>query len=75
MVLAIFHMYPGVERIGFMFAIVEAKKLWLKRPLGSENHKAVKNSVTKPPIKNLRPLFTLQLLILPEKDPFHTQKC
>ena len=29
------------------------------------------NSVTRPPIKILRPLFTIQLLILPTKDPFH----
>ena len=33
------------------------------------------NSLRKPPIKILRPLFTLQLLILLERDPFHTPKC
>ena len=32
------------------------------------------NSVTRPPIEILRPLFTLQLLILPTRDPFHAQK-
>ena len=32
------------------------------------------NSVTRPPIEILRPLFTLQLLILPTMDPFHAQK-
>ena len=32
------------------------------------------NSVTRPPIKILSPLFTLQLLILPTRDPFHAQK-
>ena len=31
------------------------------------------NLVTRPPIKILRPLFTLQLLILPTRDPFHAQ--
>ena len=34
----------------------------------------VYNSVIRPPIKILRPLFTLQLLILPTRDPFHTPK-
>ena len=28
----------------------------------------------QPPIKILRPLYALQLLILPEGDPFHTPK-
>ena len=32
------------------------------------------NSVTRPQIKILSPLFTLQLLILPTRDPFHAQK-
>ena len=32
------------------------------------------NSVTMPPIKILRPLFTLQLLILPTRDPLQAQK-
>ena len=32
------------------------------------------NSVTRPQIGILRPLFTLQLLILPTRDPFHAQK-
>ena len=32
------------------------------------------NSVLRPPIKILRPLFTLQLLISPTRDPFHAQK-
>ena len=32
------------------------------------------NLVTRPPIEILRPLFTLQLLILPTRDPFHAQK-
>ena len=32
------------------------------------------NSVTRPPIEILRPLFTLQLLILPTRDLFHAQK-
>ena len=27
-------MYPGVARIGFMFATVEAKKLWAKCYIG-----------------------------------------
>ena len=31
------------------------------------------NLVTRPPIKILRPLFTLQLLILPTRDPFQAQ--
>ena len=68
-------MYPGVARIGFVFATVEAKKFWAKCYVGSENHKTVKNLVTKLPIKILRPLFTLQLLILHERNPFHTPKC
>ena len=67
-------MFPGVARIGFTFATLGAKKLRAKRYFGSENHKTVKNSVTKPPIKILRPLFTLQLLILQMKDPFHAKK-
>ena len=53
------HMYAGVARIGFARATLRGKEKWQKRPLGSENHKTVKNSVTKPPIKILRPLFTL----------------
>ena len=32
------------------------------------------NSVTRAPIKTLSPLFTLQLLILPTRDPFYAQK-
>ena len=56
----VFHMYPGVARIGFVFATVEAKKFWAKCYVGSENHKTVKNLVTKLPIKILRPLLTLQ---------------
>ena len=68
-------MFPGVARIGFTFATLGAKKLRAKRYDESENHKTVKNSVTKPPIKILRPLFTLQLLILLERNPFHTPKC
>ena len=56
-------------RIGFTFATLGTKKLRAKRYVGSENHKKVKNSVTKPPIKFLRPLFTLQLLILHERNP------
>ena len=32
------------------------------------------NLVTRPPIEILRPLFTLQLLILPTRDSFHAQK-
>ena len=75
MVSVLFHMYGGVGRIGFARASLGGKKLWAKRPLGSENHKTVKNSVTKPPIKILRPLFTLQLLILHERNPFYTPKC
>ena len=31
------------------------------------------NLVKRPPIKILRPLFTLQLLILPTRDPFQAQ--
>ena len=31
------------------------------------------NSVLRPPIKILSTLFTLQLLILPTRDPFHGQ--
>ena len=31
------------------------------------------NLVTRPPIKILRPLLTLQLLILPTRDPFQVQ--
>ena len=69
------HMYAGVARIGFARASLGTKEKWPKRPLGSENQKTVKNSVTKPPIKILRPFFTLQLLILRERDPFHTPKC
>ena len=34
----------------------------------------VNNSVTKPPIKILRPLFTLQLLILLKGNPYHATK-
>ena len=30
--------------------------------------------LTRPPIKILRPLFTLQLLILPTRDPFQAHK-
>ena len=33
------------------------------------------NSVTRPPIEIRRPLFILQLLILLERNPFHTPKC
>ena len=68
----VFHMHGGVARIGFARATLGGKEKWPKQPLGSENHKMVKNSVTKPLIKILRPLFTLQLLILLERDPFHT---
>ena len=68
-------MYQGVPRIGFARASLREKEKWPKRPLGSETHKTVKNSVTKPSIKILRPLFILQLLILLEKNPFHTPKC
>ena len=32
------------------------------------------NLLTRPPIKILRPLFTLQLLILPTRDPFRAHK-
>ena len=32
------------------------------------------NLVTRPPIKILRPLFTLQLLIFPTRDSFQAQK-
>ena len=32
------------------------------------------NLLTRPPIKILRPLFTLQLLILPTRDPFQAHK-
>ena len=32
------------------------------------------NSVTRPPIEILSPLFTLQLFILPLRDPFRAQK-
>ena len=37
--------------------------------IGQNNY----NSVPWPPIKILRPLFTLQLLILPTRDPFQAQ--
>ena len=33
------------------------------------------NSVKWPPIKILRPLFTLQLLIVHKMNPLHTPKC
>ena len=62
-------MYAGAARIGFARASLGAKEKWPKCPLGSENKKTVKNSVTKPPIKILRPLFTLQLLILLQGNP------
>ena len=64
------HMYAGVARIGFARASLGTKEKWPKRPLASENQKRVKNSIKKPPIKILRSLFTLQLLILLTRDPF-----
>ena len=51
------------------------KREMAKTPPRVKKHKTVKNSVTKPPIKIPRPLFTLQLLILHEMNPFHTPKC
>ena len=45
-----------------------------KTPHRVINRRMVNNSVTKPPIKILRPLFTLQLLILPTRNPFHSPK-
>ena len=66
-------MYGGVARIGLARASLGHFEKQPKSFLGSENQKTVKNSVTKPPIKILRPLFTLQLLILPARDPFQAQ--
>ena len=40
-----------------------------EQKIGQNNY----NSVIRPPIKILRPLFTLQLLILPTRDPFQAQ--
>ena len=42
--------------------------------MGLQEGMGRQNLVTWPPIKILRPLFTLQLLILPTRDSFHAQK-
>ena len=68
-------MFGGVARIGLARASLIHFEKQPKGFVGSENQKMVKNSVTKPPIKILRPLFTLQLLILLERNPLHTPKC
>ena len=61
---------PHIPKLDFL-----AKTRFLHSKFaGGDRGKNGYNSLTRPPIQILRPLFTLQLLILPTRDPFQGQK-
>ena len=64
-----FHM-PGHFPPGMSFSLTTRAILPFCTKIGQNYN----NSVPRPPIKILRPLFTLQLLILPTRNPFHGPK-
>ena len=56
--------------VGYRFRLPPGPFSPFAQKMGQNNY----SSVTMPPISNLRPLFTLQLLILPTRTPFHAKK-